>query len=190
MAASKIQRLFKINLLIKRGEDPDILNKLFKWVLSSGRFIVIIVELIVISAFVYRYKLDTDLANLQEKTKQQIPYIQSLKNEELAIRQTQFQLATVKQIRSKNPNYKKIFEDISTITPKSIRLTTISIVEKESKTTVLITGQTPSNLEVSAFMGALKKDPSLTGVVLANISFEGETTFSITATLKSPGRNT
>ncbi|MDO8429479.1 MAG: PilN domain-containing protein, partial [Candidatus Daviesbacteria bacterium] len=180
MAASKIQKLFKINLLIKRGENPDILTKLFKWALSSGRFIVIIVEMVVISAFVYRYKLDTDLANIQDKIKQQIPYIQSLKNEEVAIRQIQFQLASVKQIKSEDPNYKQLFEDISTITPKSIRLATISFTEKDLKTAVLITGQTPSNLEVSAFMGALRKDPKLTGVILTNISFEGETTFSIT----------
>jgi len=180
---------FKVNLLLHKEELPKIHIRLFKWILSSGRFIVIFVELITIVAFVYRYKLDADLLDLQEKINAQIPYIQSLKNDELAIKQTQFQLTSIKQIKNNSPSFAAIVARIAKLTPQTIKLTNIALDRTQSfpKTSVTISGRTPSNLELSTFIKALQKDPNFTDITIANISFEGQTIFTITGSLSETG---
>lgn len=177
--------IFKVNLLIRKGEPVKIQTELLKWLLSSGRFIVVFVELIVIGAFIYRYKLDADLADIQEKIKEQIPYIQSLKDEELLLKKTQFQLATIRQMKNENLVYEKTIIKIAQLTPKNIKLTGLTLDQPGSslKTSISIMGQTPSNLELSAFIQVLQKDPAFSNITLTNISFEGQTTFTITGTL-------
>lgn len=187
----KVPRLgfFKINLLIQKNIQPKIYTRLLKWMLSSGKFIVIIVELITISAFVYRYKLDSELIDLQEKIKETVPFVQSLKNNEALIRQTQFQLQNIKQIKSNALDFDQIFTKISLITPKSILLTNISLdASSPIKTNLTISGITPSNIELSTFIKTLQKDPFFSNINLTNISFEGETTFVITGSLVKGGK--
>lgn len=179
----------KINLLLKKEAQLKIHRRLLKWILSSGRFIVIFVEIATIGAFVFRYKLDSELLDLQEQIKNQIPYIQSLKQNEIVIRQTQLQLSTIKQIKSGSPNFAAIFARIATLTPYNIKLTNITLDRAQSfpKTTVIISGQTSSNFELSAFLKALQKDPNFAEITLSNVSFEGQVTFTITGSLSEKG---
>ncbi|RJP47240.1 MAG: hypothetical protein C4584_00715 [Armatimonadetes bacterium] len=181
--------LFKVNLLIIKGEQIKLHLKLLKWILSSGRYIIIIVELIVISAFVARYKLDSDLLNIQEQISEQVPFIKSLENDELLIRQTQFQLNTIRQIKNEAPDFARILSTIAKLTPRNTQLINIGINRTENigKTNLSISGRTVSNLELSAFINALEEEPIFTEVTLTNISFEGQTVFTITAAL-SPGQ--
>ena len=186
----KVPRLgfFKINLLVQKNVQPKIYIRLIKWMLSSGKFIVIVVELITISAFVYRYKLDAELIDLQEKIKETVPYIQSLKSNEILIRQTQFQLTSIAQIKNSTPDYTQIFSKIALLTPQSIKLTNISLDSSKPGTTDLtISGNTPSNRELSLFIKTLQKDPMFSNISLTNISFEGETTFIITGNVTGKG---
>lgn len=189
---TKKQSLFKVNLFINKGDQPKLYLQISKWLLSSGRYIVIFVELLVIGAFVSRYKLDADLASIQEQIKEIAPYVESLKGDESIIKKVQFQLSSISQIRSNNPNFSQIFMDIAKLTPKSTILTNITL-EKDSKSpqvNLSITGQTPSNIELSAFIKALSKNPQFSNINLTNISFEGETIFTITGTLNQSGEKT
>lgn len=179
---------FKINLLIQKNIQPKIYVRLLKWALSSGKFIVIVVELITISAFVYRYKLDSELLDLQEKIKEVIPFVESLNNDEILIRQTQFQLQTIKQTKSNAINFDQVFSKIALLTPKTIRLTNISIdASTPANPGLTIAGITPSNFELSAFIKALKAEPMFANMSLTNISLEGETSFIITGNINRSG---
>lgn len=181
--------IFKVNLLIHKGEPPQIYTKLIKWLLTSGRYIVVFVEIIVVAAFIYRYKLDTDLSDLNEKIQEQVPYIQSLKSDEDLIRLTQFQLASIRQIKDDNPDFAQAITKIAAITPQNIRLTTLNFDRTQSypETNMVISGLTPSNIELSAFISALKKDPAFSKITLTNISLEGQTSFTITGSLSGSG---
>lgn len=191
MAAQKLPSLFKVNLLIHHGEQEKIISKLIKWALSSGRFIVILVEMITISAFVYRYKLDADLNDLQDQISDKIPYIKSLSTDEVLIKHTQFQLSTISKIKSEKVDFTSPLVDLTKIVPKSIKITNISFDRAQAypKTSLLISGQTPSNLELSAFIKELQKNPNFSDIALSNISFDQLTTFTITGNLlTNPGR--
>lgn len=185
MSAAQKKNLFKVNLFINKGERPEIYLQVLKWLISSGRYIVIFVELVVIIAFISRYKLDADLAAIQEEIKEIIPYIQSLKADEKAIKETQYQLFSIKQIKDSDPNYPEVLNNIAKLTPQSIKLSNITIDRSKtySKIDFSINGQTPSNIELSAFIKALKNYPLFSEITLTNISFEGITTFTITGVL-------
>ncbi|MFA5932709.1 MAG: PilN domain-containing protein [Microgenomates group bacterium] len=185
MAASKIPTLFNVNLLIHRGEEEKLYAKLIKWALSSGRFIVIFVEIITISAFVYRYKLDGDLADLQDQIKTQAAYITNLKSDEQLIRNAQFQISSLSKLKSEKADFISPLESFNTIIPKSMRITNITFDRNLAypKSSFSITGQSPSNLELSVFIKSLQQNHSFSDVNLTNISFETQTNFTITGNL-------
>lgn len=183
-----IKNLLKTNLLTHKGPQVPIATRLFHWLLSSGRYIVIFVEIIVIGAFVMRYKLDADLLTLQEEITAQTAYVQSKKSDEDIIRVTQLQLTSIREAREQAVDIPAFLTKIAGYTPKTIRLISINIDQDKSNTpAITVTGTTPSNLELSAFLKALQKDPNFNDVTLANISFEGQTKFTITATLIQKG---
>lgn len=190
MAAPK-KNLFQINLLIQKEKQFDLQSRLLKWVLTSGRYIVILVEVVVVAAFVYRYKLDADLANLDDKIKEEVPYIKSLKNDEHTILLTQFQLREIKLIKGQNLGYVTLLTTISSLTPKSIKISSVNIdrIQTPSQPTFSISGITPSNTELSAFIRALKSNPNFSNINLTNISFEGQTSFTIVGNIINSGRN-
>lgn len=180
---------FQINLLVRKGEQLKTPERLIKWVLSSGRFIVVLVELVTIGAFVGRYKLDAELADLQEQIKEKVPYIESLRADETLIRQTQFQISTIKQTKNESPDFVQTVSKIASLTPKNIRIANIALDQTQSfpKTLFTISGTTPSNIELSVFISALQKDPTFADVTLTNISFEGQTVFTLTGSLTKKG---
>jgi Tfp pilus assembly protein PilN len=186
--SSPIKNLLRTNLLNKKGDAIPLQVNLLKWLLSSGRFIVIFVEMIVIGAFVYRYKLDADLISLQEEITQQASYVQSLKSDEEIIRLTQFQLSSIREVKNSRIAYPPILSNVARLTPKNIRLTSINIQnDKTNKTTTLsISGNTPSNLELSAFIKALQSDPQFKDIALSNVSFEASTTFTVNGQIAGP----
>ena len=185
MATQKFPNLFKVNLLIHQGEQVQLYSKIIKWALSSGRFIVIVVEMVTIGAFIYRYKLDADLNVLQEKINDKVPYIKSLSADEALIKHTQFQLSSIAKLKSENVDFNSFLANLATSVPKSIRITNIAFDRMEGypKTTLSINGQTPSNLELSVFIKELQKDPKFSDITLTNIAFETQTVFTITGAL-------
>jgi hypothetical protein len=60
----------EINLLPKEEFEKKPLGKFLVWALSIGRYIVIFTELIVILAFLSRFKLDRDLADLNQSVRE------------------------------------------------------------------------------------------------------------------------
>lgn len=186
MAAQKLPSLFNINLLVNRGKQEKLYSRFLRWALSSGRFIVILVEMITIGAFVYRYKLDADLSDIQEQINEKIPYITSLSPDEADIKHTQFQLSTISKLKSEQIDFSKPLTELTKIIPKSITLTNINLNRTEAypSTSLSITGQTPSNLELSVFIKELQKNPNFSDITLTNIAFDNQTTFMITGKLK------
>lgn len=177
--------IFGINLLIHKGETTKIQLRLLQWLVSSGKYIAIFVELIVIVAVIFKYKLDSDLIDLQKQINERSKFIQSLSADELLIRQTQFRLSTIKQIHTGNSDFASILFKISTLTPTRITLNNISFNHPSPNDAFKfsISGETPSNVELSVFIKALQKDPLFRDVILTNISFEEKTIFTITGDL-------
>jgi hypothetical protein len=67
----------KVNLLPPSEFEQSFWGRFLKWAVTTGRHIIIIVELVVILAFFSRFKLDEDLRNWNEQINGQISYLES-----------------------------------------------------------------------------------------------------------------
>ncbi len=189
MAKNTKDRLH-VDILRPLGERTSLLARSIHWVTTTGRYIVIVVEMIVIVAFLSRFKLDADLAALQDPINRQVAFIQSLKKQEDLIRQTQFQLQSVNQIQAQVPNYTAHIAKIAQLTPQTIKLANVDFDQTQSfpKTDLTISGQSPSTIELSAFMRVLQKEADFEEITLTNITFDRQTViFTITGKLANNG---
>jgi len=53
-----------INLLPPSEFEQSFWGKFLKWAVTAGRYVTILTELVVILAFLFRFKLDTEVADL------------------------------------------------------------------------------------------------------------------------------
>lgn len=162
----------RLDLLRPQSNPEQIYVKLIRWLLSTGRFIFIFVEGIVLIAFIARFKLDADLAAKKESIEQQIPYIESLKPYEILIRQTQLKISTMESVRQNYVDFAKVLKKIADQTPTGLRITNLSIDRNLSKASIQLSGQAQSNNDVATFVGGLKQDPSFSAVNITSIGLE------------------
>ncbi|MBI2019300.1 PilN domain-containing protein [Candidatus Daviesbacteria bacterium] len=183
--------LIKLDLLKPQSNPEKLPVKAFRWLLSSGRYIFVLVEALVLIAFGARFKLDADLAAKKEAIEEQIPYIESLKPYEILIRQTQLKLATIDNVKKSSVDWDKILTKIAGQTPATAKISSINISKTLGVATVHIIGQTPASSDITSFITGLKEDNFFTNVNLASVGLEeGFIKFTIDAsTTPGGGKN-
>lgn len=179
-----------INLnLLKPQSNPEKLPiKLTRWLLSSGRYLFVLVNALVLVAFGARFKLDEDLDNKKTAIEEQIPYIESLKPYEILIRETQLKLSTIDTVKKSSLDWSVIFKKIADQTPTSVKLVGISIKKDVGAATINIAGQTQVSSDLTSFITGLKGDDAFSGVNLVSVELEqGVIKFTIDASAKLGG---
>lgn len=186
MPKSKSPKLI-INLdLLHPQSNPDKLPiKLFHWLLSSGRYIFVFVEALVLIAFGTRFKLDADLASRKEAIEQQIPYIESLKNYEILIRQTQLKLSTINSISLNYADYAQILKKIAEQTPLGVKIISVNLEKNAEKATMKLNASAQNSNDLASFVEGLRQDPAFSEVNIGTLEFEKNSlSFSLTAQAK------
>lgn len=175
--------------LLKPQSNPEkIPVKLIRWLLSTGRYIFVFVEALVLIAFGARFKLDADLASKKEAIEQQIPYIESLKPYEILVRQTQLQLSTINTLKTNAADYPLILKKIADQTPLGVKLISMNFDKSIDKVTLQINAQAQSNNDLTSFVAGLKSDQSFSDINLTSIGLEqGVVHFSITTSAHLAG---
>jgi hypothetical protein len=177
-----------IDILKPQSQKQKAAIQGLNWLLSAGRYLIIFVELIVLGAFLTRFKLDADIAATKEAINKQIPFIKQQNPQELLIRKTQFQLATIKDIKFNSIDYLIILKRISDQTPAGIVLDNVGVTNDEGKVLVKMAGTAKNNSELSTLIRALKKDGSFPDANITSIEFDsGTLNFTINSTYKNPG---
>lgn len=178
-AAKKV--LIRLDLLKSQSNPEKIWVVLLRWLLSSGRYILVFVELIVLVAFLTRFKLDADIAATKEAIDQQVPYVQSAKEYENLIRQTQLGIATIRDRAKNSPDYTAILQKISDQTPQQVTLESLALERQAGRIDVTISGQGQTNSSVSTFILGLKQEPLFSNVNTTSIGLEqGVVQFNLT----------
>ena len=67
-----------INLLAQTNINAKPLGKFLKWSLTYGRYIIIGTQIIVLLAFLSRFKLDQDLSDLHTKIDEKVNILEAL----------------------------------------------------------------------------------------------------------------
>lgn len=186
MPKAKGSITIKLNLLKPQSNPEKLIKKLIRWLLSSGRYVFVFVEAIVLIAFITRFKFDADLAAKKEAIEEQIPYIESLKPYETLIRETQLKLSTINDIRKNASDWSADLEKIAEQTPLTLKITSIKMAENMQAPTIRILGQVQSGGDLSSFITSLKGDPAFGNVALTSIGMDqGLIQFSLEISTKT-----
>src|SRR3990167_7632931 len=89
-----------------------LLDQFIKWALSIGRVVVILVELVALATFLYRFTLDRQIIDLREKIKQEQAVLTFLKPREDKYRNIQERLVLSSQFTNENNERIKSIEDV------------------------------------------------------------------------------
>lgn len=182
-AAPKIRIL--LDLLKPQSKPEELSIRLMKWLLSTGRYIFIFVEAVVLLAFIARFKLDADLASKKEAIEEQIPYIESLRPFEILIRQTQLKLSTITAFNQNVADYPQILKRISDQIPTGVKILSLNLTKDVSKITIQINAQTQTNNDLNLFVAGMKADPTFSDVTLTSVGLDqGITRFTVNASAK------
>jgi Tfp pilus assembly protein PilN len=179
----------EINLIPKEEFEKKPLGKFLLWLLSVGRWIVIFTELVVILAFISRFKLDRDLTNLYEQIKQKQAIINSYSDFEKEFRSFQEKISKIKELEKDQVKITSIISNISSFTPGDIIFSTLNY-EKETKE-IKINGLALSEEGLGGFIAGFSNSQEFTDVNLSSISKKPEEIgikFSLTAKYLPGGR--
>lgn len=184
MAKSILKFSINLDLLKPQTQSQNLVAKGLHWILSAGRFLIIFVEIIVLAAFLARFKLDADITEVKESIEAQIPYIESLKQDEILIRQTQFQISTIKDIKNNSFDFVQILNQIANQTPLGVTISNLNFEVTTGKVSIKMAGIAQSNNELATFIFGLKTNQNFSEVNLTNVSVEqGLINFSLTASV-------
>jgi hypothetical protein len=145
MSAHKIQSL---NLLPKTEFELSFWGRFLKWSLTTGKYIIILTELVVIIAFISRFKLDHDLSDLGDSISGKQALLEASSNTEKTLRLLQARLALADQKIKSQSNSATLFEKINAVFLPTSRLVSFTysgnhisltgIVQKESDLGLII----------------------------------------------------
>lgn len=161
MAAPKTS----IELLPQEEWQESKFGRILKWALTVGRHIVIFTELIVILAFLSRFKLDRDLADLGEKIKSKQNIVASASSFEEEFRFLQKRLQTIETMREKELKAGLIITELAAIIPLEVKLSNLSI----KSNSVSLTATSLSEGGLAALINNLKKSKKFEKLTLTTV---------------------
>lgn len=164
---AKTKQVF--NLLPKDELEKSTFGQFLKWALNIGRYIVMSVELLVILAFLFRFKLDQDKATLNEKIKRQQTAINSFTELEKTVRYIQRRLELVKKVKQEPLNSSLILEDLARLTPFDVTFSELTIKNEG----LIIKGYSLSNVGLNTFLNGLKSSKKFSQINLQTVSSKG-----------------
>lgn len=153
-----------INLLPQEEFDASILGRTLKWAMGSFRIIVIVTEIVVMSAFLSRFWLDAQNSELDSSIKIASAQISTQSNFEKEFRDVQKKLSILKQITSSPKESNKIDLMASKI-PSDLILSAINV----QGDIVTLKGVAGSEIGVAQFISNLKSDPGIKKVDLDSV---------------------
>lgn len=168
----------ELNLL----PEDDLLSrpggKFLKWALSWGKKIVILTELMVVSAFLSRFWLDTTIANLSEEIDRKKAIIEASADFEKQFRETQQRINKIKQIGD-NTSELVIYDRVKSLVPTGVTMKQLAM----NGMTVSFNG-TASDQLLSGMVTAFKGSADFGNVVIERVAKEEDkagVNFSLTA---------
>lgn len=144
-------------------------GKFLKWVLTVGRYIVVVTEFIVILAFLSRFKLDRDLTNLHEDIRQKQAIIKSSAIFEKRFRFLQKRLSTIEGLEKTQIEADAILAELASLTPIDVYLSNFAVSGK----VVSLTATALSESGLATLLNNLKRSSRFTNISVSQLSIAG-----------------
>jgi len=154
----------EINLLPQEEFAASTKGRVLTWALNTFRIIVIITEVIVMSAFISRFWLDAKVADLNDVIEQNKSIIESTSDFENTFREIQKKTNIIAGISS-GTIYSDILQLISDYLPSDTFLTSIAIGAKEAR----VKAVTPNEISVSQYITNLNATDKFGKITLTQL---------------------
>lgn len=180
MAAQKRE----INLLPREDWEKKPIGRIVKWTLTFGRYIVIATELIVIIAFITRFRLDRNLNNLYEEIGYRQEEIKAEEEFEETLRSTQDSLRVIRELEERRMAAPEILEQLAFLIPLNVRLSNLGFDGK----TVSVKGVALSESGLALLVVNFQRSEYFKNIRLGKIARGNrlEIDFEITAEIDEP----
>jgi len=155
-----------INLLIKNKAGNSLSEQFLAWILTYGRYIIIITQIIVLSVFFFRFKIDRDHTDLKELVTQKQAILESLTDLETEIRRVQARLANIHTISANQDSLLKVIRFLQQRTPSDTSFTTL-ILSSDRISFLASSGNLRS---FSYMLRQLQQDKKFTEVTLQDMN--------------------
>lgn len=179
-----VKKSVSINLLKK--DKGETINQIINWAQTIGRVLIISVQIITLSALVYRFFLDNQLRDVHAKIKQEQAVLESLKKNEETYRNLQERLSLITSVSDIGTENVKVFKEIVSFVPIGMTLSNVTLTENEIK----IEANVSSVYPLSIFVSSLKKYDKTEAVSINKIENKTSSAIiivSITVTFKQKG---
>lgn len=170
-----------INLLPKNELEKSPLGKFLNWALTFGRYTVIFTELVVVTAFLFRFKLDLNLAKVNSQIKKNQDIIISYKNLEDNVNQLKKRLAFIKKAEAMTLLPNELLEEMAHLTPQDVVFNEIEL----KSGSISFKGKSLSKIGLSTLINGLQSSDKFSQINLQSVSSKGRKSpvikFSISA---------
>lgn len=154
-----------INLVLREDFEETFTGQVLSWALTYGRYIIIITQIVVLSVFFLRFKVDRDHTDLKEAVTQKQALVESLADLENDIKGVQTRLSLIRQISTNQDLSLKILRFLQDNTPVDTTFYTLSLNSER-----LSLNAASDNLRsFSFFLHKLQQDKKFTDVSLEDI---------------------
>lgn len=154
-----------INLLPRDDFETSIFGRILKWALSSFRVMVIITEIVVMSAFLSRFWLDARNSDLNEELEMGEVQVNAYEEVETEFRNIQKRLSIAKALYNE-PKSTKVISDIAGTLPPDVFLSSIAL----NQTSLLIKAASFSESSIAQFVINLEANKSFSDIELSQIA--------------------
>ena len=180
MPADKKKKV-NINLLVKQDVDESFSGQLLSWALTYGRYIIIITQIVVLSVFFLRFKLDRDHTDLKDSVSQKQALVESISDLEANVRQVQAKLVYIDQVTQNQDLMLKVIRFLQNQTPADTVFSDLSI----NKNGIGFTATSGNLRSFNFFLRQLQEGNKLTEVTLKDIQRQpdGRISYSISANI-------
>jgi Tfp pilus assembly protein PilN len=116
-----------INLLESTGQPLSTWDKIYDWVFKVGRYVIVVVEAVVIMAFVSRFILDREYNDLKDSLEAKADILEGKKQFEAKSRQIQKVLTSISQIEENQKETSDKLDDVLKNVPSNVSIISISV---------------------------------------------------------------
>lgn len=160
-----------INLLPKTEFEASFWGRFLKWALTAGRYIIIITEMVVIMAFLSRFKLDKDLLDLNDSISGKKNILEATYQIEVNFRSVQDRINLPKTILDSTPTSSDLLNKITTTVPDGLVLQSVGIDFSDHK--VAIAAAAISEQQLEQYLSVLSADKLWKSVDVQDLAADG-----------------
>lgn len=116
-----------LNLLQESEKPVGTWDKIYKWVFNVGRYVIIVIEVVVLVGFVARFSLDRKNNDLKDKIEVKVSMLKAERDVEAELRNVQTTLTNFSQLIDSQEVLSTSINRILALIPSEMNLQSISI---------------------------------------------------------------